>query len=145
MSVLRKAEAAWRIVRVTVEGGDWYVPPGERLEGAPDDAVRLLAPFDPIVWDRRRFEILWGWRYRFEAYTPPAKRVLGYYALPLLWRDMVIGWANVRNENGGIAAEIGFAGKRPRGATFRRELALEFERMRDFLGAEHVARIVLPR
>ena len=61
----------------------------------PDDEVRLLAPFDPVVWDRRRFEILWGWAYRFEAYTPVPKRKLGYYALPLLWRDRVIGWANV--------------------------------------------------
>jgi hypothetical protein len=36
----------------------------------PDDRVRLLAPFDPVVWDRRRFEAFWGWPYRFEAYTP---------------------------------------------------------------------------
>ena len=61
----------------------------------PDDAVRLLAPFDPVVWDRPRFELLWGWDYRFEAYTPVPKRKLGYYALPLLWRDRVVGWANV--------------------------------------------------
>ena len=39
--------------------------------------------FDPVVWDRRRFEHLWGWPYRFEAYTPLAKRVRGYYAMPL--------------------------------------------------------------
>ena len=38
------------------------------------DTVRLLAPFDPVVWDRDRFERLWGWAYRFEAYTPAAKR-----------------------------------------------------------------------
>ncbi|EWS60580.1 hypothetical protein Y695_04569 [Hydrogenophaga sp. T4] len=55
--------------------------------------MRLLAPFDPVVWDRDRFERLWDWAYRFEAYTPPAKRVRGYYAMPLLWRDQVIGWA----------------------------------------------------
>ena len=52
--------------------------------------VRLLTPFDPIVWDRRRFELLWGWAYRFEAYTPVAKRKLGYYALPMLWREHVM-------------------------------------------------------
>ena len=62
--------------------------------------MRLLAPFDPVVWDRRRFELFWGWAYRFEAYTPAAKRQLGYYALPLLWRDRVIGWGNVSVKNG---------------------------------------------
>ncbi len=59
------------------------------------EAVRLLAPFDPVVWDRRRFEAFWGWAYRFEAYTPAPRRVRGYYALPLLWRDQVIGWGNL--------------------------------------------------
>lgn len=67
------------------------------------------APFDPVVWDRRRFELLWGWRYRFEAYTPPAKRQLGYYALPLLWCDQVTGWANLRNDGDRLAAQVGFA------------------------------------
>ena len=47
--------------------------------------MRLLAPFDPIVWERRRFEHLWGWDYRFEAYTKPEQRRFGYYAMPLLW------------------------------------------------------------
>ena len=79
-----------RLAHARVDNVEWYWPAGEVPEdAAPDDAVRLLAPFDPIVWDRRRFELLWGWPYRFEAYTPVAKRKLGYYALPLLWRDRV--------------------------------------------------------
>ena len=71
--------------------------------GASRDAVRLLAPFDPVVWDRRRFELLWGWAYRFEAYTPAEKRKRGYYALPLLWRDRVIGWGNISAIDGHVA------------------------------------------
>ena len=74
----------------------------------------LLAPFDPVVWDRRRFEQLWGWAYRFEAYTPVAKRKLGYYALPLLWRDRVIGWGNVSVVKGAVRASFGYVGRRPR-------------------------------
>ena len=70
-----------------------------------DDAVRLLAPFDPVVWDRRRFELFWGWAYRFEAYTPAPKRVRGYYALPLLWRDRVIGWGNLAVDSGRLVAD----------------------------------------
>jgi uncharacterized protein YcaQ len=64
---------------------DWYWPRNEEPRSAvATENVRLLAPFDPVVHDRARFEILWGWSYRFEAYTPVAKRKLGYYALPLL-------------------------------------------------------------
>ena len=69
-------------------------PAAAARRGSPD-AVRLLAPFDPIVWERRRFEHLWGWDYRFEAYTRPEQRRFGYYAMPLLWGYDVIGWANV--------------------------------------------------
>jgi uncharacterized protein len=96
--------------------------------------VRLLAPFDPIVWDRRRFELLWGWAYRFEAYTPAPKRVRGYYALPLLWRDRVIGWGNLAQRDGRLDADIGYvAGKPPRDAAYRTALAAELDRMRHFL------------
>ena len=55
-----------------------------RLIAHVQDTVRLLTPFDPVVWDRDRFEMFWGWQYRFEAYVPAAKRRLGYYALPML-------------------------------------------------------------
>src|SRR5207253_1376904 len=86
---LKRAKA-----RLAHDGG-WYWPAGERCDGEPDEHVRLLAPFDPIVWDRRRFELLWSWPYRFEAYTPAAKRKYGYYALPVLFRDRIAGWANI--------------------------------------------------
>jgi uncharacterized protein YcaQ len=95
--------------------------------------VRLLAPFDPVVWDRRRFELLWGWAYRFEAYTPVAKRKLGYYALPLLWRERVIGWGNVTVTDGVMQAAFGYVASQPRDRAFRRELDAETERLRAFL------------
>jgi len=68
--------------------GETYLWPATEVSvrtGPAPGVVRLLAPFDPLVWDRRRFEHLWGWPYRFEAYTPPARRRLGYYALPVMW------------------------------------------------------------
>jgi uncharacterized protein YcaQ len=96
--------------------------------------VRLLTPVDPIVWDRRRFEIFWGWAYRFEAYTPPAKRKLGYYALPLLWQAQVIGWGNLAVIDGTLRANFGYsAGAAPRDAAFRAGLEAELERLRVFL------------
>ena len=69
--------ARQRLAQARIDGVDWYWPAAERLRrGEPDDTVRLLAPFDPVVWDRRRFELFWGWAYRFEAYTPASKRKL---------------------------------------------------------------------
>jgi uncharacterized protein YcaQ len=123
-----------RLSHARVKSIDWYWPAGEPIAGAqPPEIVRLLTPFDPVVWDRRRFEMFWGWAYRFEAYTPPGKRQLGYYALPLLWRDHVIGWANVSVRDGDLQCECGYVGSEPRDRGFRRELAAELDRMRDFL------------
>jgi uncharacterized protein YcaQ len=97
--------------------------------------VRLLAPFDPVVWDRRRFELLWGWAYRFEAYTPAPKRVRGYYALPLLWRDQVIGWANASVQGERLQVQPGYvSGRAPREAAYTTALADEETRLADFLG-----------
>jgi uncharacterized protein YcaQ len=95
--------------------------------------VYLLAPFDPVVWDRDRFELLWGWEYRFEAYTPAAKRVRGYYALPMLWRDRVIGWANLVVKNGELHCDFGYAASKPNERAFERELEAEVEGIKAFL------------
>jgi uncharacterized protein YcaQ len=113
---------------------DWYWPAGGSSPSEVDDGVRLLAPFDPVVWDRRRFELLWGWAYRFEAYTPVPKRKLGYYALPLLWRDQVIGWANVSVNGTALRSDIGYVSSPPRSRAFRRALDEELDRLRLFLG-----------
>jgi uncharacterized protein YcaQ len=125
-----------RLAHTTVDGIDWYWPADETLTAiAAPDSARLLAPFDPVAWDRRRFELFWGWAYRFEAYTPVKKRKLGYYALPLLWRDRVIGWGNVAVLNGALHADMGYvAGHRPRGREFSHSLEMELERVRQFLG-----------
>jgi len=101
-------------------------------EAEVDDRVRALAPFDPVVWDRRRFEHLWGWPYRFEAYTPAAKRVYGYYALPILWRDRAVGWINAAPDAGKLAFDAGYAGSKPRDSAFRRALDDELAALRIF-------------
>jgi uncharacterized protein YcaQ len=56
--------AKQRLQSAHVSGTDWFWPAEEALparSSAPDERVRLLAPFDPVVWDRRRFELFWGW------------------------------------------------------------------------------------
>ncbi len=124
-----------RLAHASVDGVEWYWPADKAAaSNERDDTVRLLAPFDPVVWDRRRFEMLWGWAYRFEAYTPVPKRKLGYYALPLLWRDRVIGWANVSSQNGTLQSQFGYvAGRPPSDRAFRRALDEELDRLLVFL------------
>jgi len=135
------ARAKKRLPSHRVDGVDWYWPEGEpRRAGEVQDVVRLLAPFDPLVWDRLRFEHLFGWVYRFEAYTPAQKRKLGHYALPMLWRDGVIGWANAKVDEGALDVQVGFvSGKAPAGAAFRRALEDEVERLRVFLSAANAS------
>lgn len=135
--------AKQRLSRARVDGETWYWPSeATALPDPPLEAVRLLAPFDPVVWDRQRFELLWGWAYRFEAYTPPAKRKFGYYALPLLWRDRVVGWANLALRAGQLQADFGYVGgTRPRERTFAREVEAEVERMRLFLKTRNEHRL----
>lgn len=129
------ARAKARLSHARVDGIDWYWPADEdpRSGWRIPAKVRLLAPFDPLVWTRTRFEILWGWAYRFEAYTPAAKRVRGHYALPLLWRDQVIGWGNLKIVKGRLQHELGFAERRPQDAAFERALEAELAAMADFL------------
>jgi uncharacterized protein YcaQ len=124
-----------RLAHARVDGNDWYWPAAEHPGAAAvESRVRFLAPFDPVVWDRRRFELFWGWPYRFEAYTPAAKRSFGYYALPMLWRDRVIGWANLSLSGGELQPAIGYvAGTPPRERAFPRELDAEIARVRLFL------------
>lgn len=110
------------------------MPKADAANGRRD--VRFLAPFDPIVWDRRRFEHLWGWPYRFEAYTKPPNRQFGYYAMPLLWGDRVIGWVNVTTPDGQLDVQAGFVAPRPKDRAFHRGFDAEVARMEAFLARE---------
>jgi uncharacterized protein YcaQ len=119
----------------TIDGVSYIWPARKAVHDEAPRAVRFLAPFDPLVWDRRRFEHLWNWPYRFEAYTPRAKRVRGYYAMPLLWREDVIGWVNANVTGGRLNVEPGFVGTRPREKDFQSELDAEIGRIGDFLNS----------
>lgn len=66
------------------------------LPNATAPTPRLIAPLDPIIYDRRVTESVWDFDYRWEVYVPPQKRVRGYYALPLLHHEQFIGHADVK-------------------------------------------------
>jgi uncharacterized protein YcaQ len=130
------AEAKARLGHARVDGVDWYWPVDENPASrryAVDEGVRLLAPFDPVVWDRTRFELFWGWAYRFEAYTPAARRKMGHYALPMLWGEHVIGWCNISTVDGRLVVKPGFVKAPPRSAAFRAAFDDDLQRMTTFL------------
>jgi uncharacterized protein YcaQ len=130
--IVRSLLATGELESGEVEGERYFWPPGLRA-AEPAPVVRILAPFDPLVWDRRRFAMLWGWEYRFEAYTPEADRRLGYYAMPLLWGEHVIGWVNAGVSGGALEVTTGFTDKAPKARDFHAALEAEIARLTVFL------------
>ena len=84
------AEKRFRALGVRLENGHWRAHPGVE-DGPIPDRVTLLSPFDRLIHDRDRTEALFGFRYRLEMYVPAAKREYGYYVLPILVGDRLVG------------------------------------------------------
>jgi uncharacterized protein YcaQ len=144
------------LVPVAVEGvrGERYVLASEgalldacATETAPLRGVTLLAPLDPFVWDRALLRDLFGFDYRWEVYTPAHLRRYGYYALPLLWGDRVVGRVEPVRDRArrkvtvrGLWFEEGFDPLAEEG--FVDDLAEALEAWRRFVDADELA---LPR
>ena len=119
-----------------VDGLLWFWPQDENptsVRYSVDDRLRFLAPFDPVVWDRRRFQLFWGWEYKFEAYVPAHKRRMGHYAMPMLWGEHILGWANLKVVDGRLQHGLGFARPRPRGSAFQPARDEALQQMQEFL------------
>lgn len=138
-AALKAAVADGELVRAVVDGVPYLWPAGETPDGEVRPEVRLLAPFDPLVWDRRGFTHLHGWEYKFEAYTPAPQRRYGYYALPLLWGERAVGWANLKVSAGALISDIGLIPGVRRTPAFERALRAELDRYRMFLGLDRPA------
>jgi uncharacterized protein YcaQ len=88
-----------KLERVAVEdgGAPVLVPAGSTDPARPSAAV-LLSPFDNLVWDRGFLERLFGFKHVIEVYKREHERVYGYYVLPLLWRDRLVGRADLKSD-----------------------------------------------
>jgi uncharacterized protein YcaQ len=105
-AVRRLIEARVRrgaLLPASIEGAGrqehWVSPAAyEALPDVAPDLVHILSPFDPLIIQRKRLELFFGYRHLFEAYVPREKRVLGYFALPVLAGEEIVAAIDVKTD-----------------------------------------------
>jgi uncharacterized protein len=130
-------------LRVADGGAPVVVAAGAELDPPRPTAAVLLSPFDNLLWDRQFARRVFGFDHLIEVYKPQAERRYGYYVLPLLWRDRIVGRADLKS-NRATRALVVKAFHREDGV--RRSAALEvaldraLDRLRAVVGLESVER-----
>jgi uncharacterized protein len=149
-----RAKSAGDIIEIVVQTADGSKPRSsftypniaDRIKRLPSDdeldhGVRLLSPFDPVLRDRKRTRRLFNFDYTFEAFTPAPKRQYGYYVLPLLERDRLIGRIDAKFHRDRGELEVkGLWLEAHAKPTKARQRAIDtaIQQLADFIGAANV-------
>jgi uncharacterized protein YcaQ len=133
-----------RLVPARVDG--WkqpaYLHPEARIPRRVDGRA-LLSPFDSLVWNRDRTERVFGFRYRIEIYTPPPKRVYGYFVLPFLLDGHLVGRVDLKadRESGTLLAQAAHVESDVDATEVAAALAAELELMATWLELDRVVSV----
>jgi uncharacterized protein YcaQ len=129
------------LIPVALEGAQEHWARPDVLETAGDGApelVHILSPFDPLMIQRKRTELFFGYGHRFEAYVPREKRVFGYFALPVLVGDDIVAAIDLKTDRKRrelLVQKWSWIGKRPR-KDLKRRIEEELHRFERFQLAE---------
>jgi uncharacterized protein YcaQ len=147
-ATLKALQAEGAIEPVEIEGlrGEWCVRADDvetlqSLDGDWRGRTALLSPFDNLLCDRARTEELFGFSHRLEIYTPKAKRRWGYFVLPILHNERLIGRADLRMDRKSgrlIAPAIHREDKAPKGKAIATAIRRELERLAAWQGASDI-------
>jgi uncharacterized protein YcaQ len=138
---IRELVEAGELLEVKVEG--WrqpaYLSASARIPRSLA-AGTFLSPFDPLLWERKRTERLFGFRYRIEIYTPAAQRQHGYYVLPFLFGQNFVARLDLKADrtNNVLRVVCAFAEPRTDPKEFVHAVATELKSMADWLGLEKI-------
>ena len=132
-------EGVLRVVQVEGWAKPAYIHRDARLP-RQITACALLSPFDPVVWNRERASRLFGFHYRIEIYTPQPKRIYGYYVLPILWGDSVVGRLDMKadRQRGALLVQGSFTEPGVPAGPLADDLAAELHAMAGWLALGEV-------
>ncbi len=135
--IIKQRVRRGELVEVTLDGAGkqlhWATPEAlEQNAGGESELVHILSPFDPLVIQRKRTKLFFGYEHRFEAYVPKDKRVLGYFALPVVVGDEIVAAVDLKTDRQNKKLKVqqwtwaGAAAKRGNGGP-RKELKRRIE------------------